>query len=174
MRTPYDTSFGRGWVAYDDDGGIHHITLPGLDPPLSGREELPPGFEEDVPSSVAGTVRRLEAYFAGRATEDWRLDTATLADIAGSTDFMRAVYRVVAAIPAGSTMTYAQVAAAAGRPSAARAVGSAMARNPFAPIIPCHRVLASNGGLGGYGGGLPMKEALLEMEGALLTRGGSS
>jgi methylated-DNA-[protein]-cysteine S-methyltransferase len=61
-------------------------------------------------------------------------------------------------------MSYGEVAAAAGRPKAARAVGTAMARNPFPPIIPCHRVVASNGGLGGYAGGLDMKRQMLTME----------
>lgn len=164
MRTPYETAFGTGWVAFDAVG-ITQITLPGL--------AAPEGAVTDaVPESVAATVEHLEAYFSAGST-GWDLDAERLADAAGTTEFTRAVYRVVASIPAGSTMTYGEVAAAAGRPGAARAVGAAMARNPFAPIIPCHRVLAGNGGLGGYGGGLPMKEALLAMEGAMLIDGGA-
>ena len=67
-------------------------------------------------------------------------------------------------IPRGQTCSYAELAARAGRPGAARAVGQAMARNPWPIIVPCHRVVASDGGLGGYGGGLDMKERLLRLE----------
>jgi len=72
----------------------------------------------------------------------------------------------VASIPRGATMTYATVAAAVGRPGAARAVGAAMAANRFAPVIPCHRVVGSDGTLRGYAGGLEMKLRMLVMEGA--------
>ncbi len=81
-----------------------------------------------------------------------------------ATDFETTVYRIVAAIPAGATMTYAEVADQAGRPGAARAVGAAMAKNRFAPMIPCHRVVGSDGSLRGYAGGLDMKRQLLAME----------
>ena len=83
---------------------------------------------------------------------------------AASTDLQAAIYDVVSAIPAGETMTYRQVAEAVGRQGAARAVGAAMAANRFAPMIPCHRVVGSDGTLRGYAGGLEMKRALLEME----------
>jgi O-6-methylguanine DNA methyltransferase len=108
-------------------------------------------------------ISRIEDWFAGsrraRVDED-------LCDRAGRTDFEREVYRVVAAIPPGTTASYADVARRAGRPGAARAVGAAMARNPFAPLIPCHRVVGSDGSLRGYGGGMEMKEALLREEAA--------
>jgi methylated-DNA-[protein]-cysteine S-methyltransferase len=103
----------------------------------------------------------LERYFAG----DGPLPvSAELIDAAGTTELQRAIYRIVARIPAGATMSYGEVAAAAGRPGAPRAVGTAMARNPFPPLIPCHRVVAADGGPGGYAGGLDMKQALLAME----------
>ena len=85
----------------------------------------------------------------------------------GQTPFQRAVYRVVAHIPKGSTMTYAQVASAIGRPKAVRAVGNALNRNPFAPQVPCHRVIRSDGSLGGFASGPRKKKALLKREGAL-------
>jgi methylated-DNA-[protein]-cysteine S-methyltransferase len=85
---------------------------------------------------------------------------------AGATPFLKRVYEAVVEIPPGETKTYAEVAELARRPGAARAVGAAMARNPFAPLIPCHRVVGSDGRLTGYGGGLDMKRQLLEMEGA--------
>ena len=82
--------------------------------------------------------------------------------------FRRKALGFVAAIPYGHTASYKQVAAGAGSPSAVRAAGSACATNPIPIVVPCHRVLRTGGGLGGYGGGLPRKEQLLRMEGALL------
>src|SRR5512134_2540850 len=84
----------------------------------------------------------------------------------GLTPFMRAVYHVVAVIPRGCTMTYAQVARAVGKPGAVRAVGTALNRNPFAPHVPCHRVVRSDGTLGGFAHGTAKKKALLKREGA--------
>lgn len=83
--------------------------------------------------------------------------------------FHRKVYTALCEIPAGKTITYAELARRAGSPGAARAVGQAMAKNPFPIIIPCHRVVAGNGKLGGYSGrgGVATKRALLELEGAL-------
>ncbi len=106
--------------------------------------------------------RELELYFEGRLREfdlalDWRL----------SKDFRRRALRAVNRIPYGSTRTYSQVARSAGNERAVRAAGSACGSNPIPIVVPCHRVLRSGGGLGGYGGGLPMKEALLNLESAL-------
>jgi len=84
------------------------------------------------------------------------------------TDFERAVYRAILAIPPGQTRSYRWVAERIGRPRAARAVGQALHRNPFAPRVPCHRVIASDGGLGGYSGGIAKKLALLRAEGRLI------
>ena len=81
-----------------------------------------------------------------------------------TTPFRRRVYGIVCAIPPGQTRTYREVAVVAGSPLAARAVGTAMAENRFAPLIPCHRVVGSDGALHGYGGGLKMKQALLLRE----------
>jgi methylated-DNA-[protein]-cysteine S-methyltransferase len=86
----------------------------------------------------------------------------------GGTEFQRTVWSALRAIPVGSTCTYGQLAASIGRPTATRAVGLANGRNPVAIVIPCHRVIGSNAGLTGYGGGLPRKEWLLRHEGALL------
>ena len=82
------------------------------------------------------------------------------------TPFLRSVYRVVSEIPTGAVMSYGDAAAAAWSPGAARAVGQAMARNLFAPIIPCHRVVPASGGVGHYGGGSDLKRAMLDMEAA--------
>lgn len=154
-HAPYWTDYGPGWVDYGA-GGVRAIALPGL-PPLG-----PPGpAGEAPPLEVSRLVAELEAYFAGTALF---LATSPLVERAGSTVLRRRIYRRVSTIAPGTTMTYAEVAAAVGRPGAARAVGAAMAANPFAPVIPCHRVVGADGGLRGYGGGLPMKRALLAME----------
>lgn len=84
------------------------------------------------------------------------------------TEFQRAVWGALAAIPYGEVRTYAEVAREVGKPSAFRAVGQANHRNPVAPFIPCHRVIASGGGLGGYGGGLVLKRKMLALEGIVL------
>ncbi len=84
--------------------------------------------------------------------------------------FHRKVYNALCKVPAGKTITYAELARRAGSPGAARAVGTAMAKNPFPVVIPCHRVVAGNGKLGGYSGrgGVATKKALLALEGVSL------
>ena len=106
-------------------------------------------------------VRELKEYFAG----DRREFTFPL-DLRG-TDFQVACWRALLAIPYGETRTYADIARAVGRPQGFRAVGMANNRNPIAIVVPCHRVIASDGTLCGYGGGLDVKRELLELEGAL-------
>ncbi|KPJ48316.1 MAG: hypothetical protein AMJ38_05620 [Dehalococcoidia bacterium DG_22] len=88
-------------------------------------------------------------------------------DFAAATPFQRAVWQATQEIPYGQTRSYGWLAARVGKPRAARAVGQAMAANPWPIIVPCHRVISSNGRLGGYGGGLDMKERLLLLEGAI-------
>jgi methylated-DNA-[protein]-cysteine S-methyltransferase len=108
--------------------------------------------------------RELERYFKGRNLAfDLEVDLSVLSA------FDRKVLEVTARIPAGKVATYAQVAAKAGNPRASRAAGNALHKNPVAIIVPCHRVLRSDGSLGGYGGGLPVKEWLLRHEGAIGT-----
>ncbi|MFA5039082.1 MAG: MGMT family protein [Candidatus Omnitrophota bacterium] len=80
------------------------------------------------------------------------------------TDFEKAVYAAVLTIPPGETRSYAWVARAIHRPKSCRAVGNALNKNPYAPFVPCHRVIASNGSLGGFNGGLHKKARLLERE----------
>ena len=105
-------------------------------------------------------TEELRAYFAGRI----RVFSVPL-DMEG-TDFQLNVWDRLTKIPYGETWSYAQVAEAVGRPKAVRAVGAANGSNPVAIIVPCHRVIGSNGKLTGYGGGLPLKKRLLELEGA--------
>jgi O-6-methylguanine DNA methyltransferase len=106
-------------------------------------------------------LRELEEYFAGQR----RKFTFPL-DLRG-TDFQLACWRALQAIPYGETRTYADIARAVGKPNAFRAVGMANNRNPIAIVVPCHRLIASDGTLCGYGGGLDLKRRLLELEGAL-------
>jgi len=103
-------------------------------------------------------TRELEEYAAGERTH------FSFAVAPEGTDFDRRVWQAVQAIPYGQTKTYGEIAAEIGKPGAARAVGSANGRNPVPPVIPCHRVVAAGGKLGGYGGGLPLKRRLLDME----------
>jgi methylated-DNA-[protein]-cysteine S-methyltransferase len=110
--------------------------------------------------AVADAAIQLEQYFAGERTEfdvDIELD---------GTPFERRVWDEVRAIPYGETATYAEIAERIGRPGACRAVGRANGRNPVALIVPCHRVIGSDGSLTGYAGGLEMKRALLDLEAA--------
>jgi methylated-DNA-[protein]-cysteine S-methyltransferase len=106
-------------------------------------------------------LSELEEYFAGK-----RREFTFPIDLRG-TDFQLACWRALLAIPYGETRTYADIARAVGKPNAFRAVGMANNRNPIAIVVPCHRVIASDGSLCGYGGGLDVKRKLLELEGAL-------
>jgi methylated-DNA-[protein]-cysteine S-methyltransferase len=118
-----------------------------------------------APAALDPVRRELEEYFSGhRRAFDLALDWALI------TPFARRVLRKTAAIPYGGHLSYAEVAAEAGSPRGARAAGNALGSNPIPIVIPCHRVLHSGGGLGGYGGGLDRKRFLLELEGALTPR----
>ena len=115
-------------------------------------------LERDI--SVFGDLpRRLSRYFGGQMVSfDDELD------LAGATRFHQVVWEATRSISYGEHRSYAWVAEQVGKPGAARAVGQAMAKNPVPIIVPCHRVIASDGGLGGYAGGLDLKRQLLEME----------
>jgi len=103
-------------------------------------------------------IAQLEEYFAGnRKTFDLPLKPS-------GTAFQMAVWRALQDIPYGQTRSYGEIAAAVGNAKASRAVGMANNRNPISIIIPCHRVIGSDGRLVGYGGGLPIKVALLDLE----------
>lgn len=120
------------------------------------------GFEfENSSRRMRPYLTELEEYFAGK-----RREFTFPLDLRG-TDFQLACWRALLAIPYGETRTYADIACAVGKPNAFRAVGMANNRNPIAIVVPCHRVIASDGTLCGYGGGLDVKRKLLELEGAL-------
>jgi O-6-methylguanine DNA methyltransferase len=110
---------------------------------------------------TAPATRELEEYFDGK-----RRDFTVPLDLRG-TEFQKKCWRALLKIPYGDVRTYAQIAKSVGCPQGFRAVGMANHDNPVPIIVPCHRVLASDGTLGGYGGGLDVKRKLLELEGVL-------
>jgi methylated-DNA-[protein]-cysteine S-methyltransferase len=117
-------------------------------------------FEESA-AAMQTYVRELEEYFASQ-----RRQFSFALDLRG-TDFQLACWRALLAIPYGETRSYGDIAREVGRPQGFRAVGMANNRNPVAIVVPCHRVIASDGTLCGYGGGLEIKRKLLQLEGAL-------
>jgi len=127
--------------------------------------EFPPPRPLDVPFAEHDPVldelaRQLRAYFDGKLRQfDIPLDLQ-------GTDFQKRVWRHLESIPFGETRSYQQVADAIGTSNAVRAVGAANGANPIPIVVPCHRVIGASGKLVGYGGGLPLKKRLLELEGA--------
>lgn len=140
------------------DHGLRAILWPDDD----GRVPLPEQLEEKPDLAVLVAARQqLAEYFSGDRTEfDLPLDVR-------GTEFQRAAWQALAEIPYGSTASYAEQAARIGRPTAVRAVGAANGRNPLSIVLPCHRVVGSNGSLTGFAAGIDSKRMLLQMEGAL-------
>jgi methylated-DNA-[protein]-cysteine S-methyltransferase len=116
-----------------------------------------PGWREDG-ALFHDAIRQLREYFAGER------EAFSLALIPQGTDFQRAVWSELQKIPYGETISYKQLAERIGKPKAVRAVGAANGANPIPIIIPCHRVIGNDGSLTGFGGGLPLKKKLLELE----------
>jgi methylated-DNA-[protein]-cysteine S-methyltransferase len=144
-----DTPVGEMTVVAGE-AGVCCIQLNGSDPPAGD-------FERD--DTIAG---ELDEYFAGRR----RRFTVPVDLGSVPASFRRQVLETLHRdVPYGETVSYGELAVMAGRPRAARAVGSAMAANPVPIVVPCHRVLASGGKIGGYGGGLDLKRILLAIEG---------
>jgi len=156
-----DSPVGPVWIA-TTEVGICALGL-GADQPDDffdwlARHVGPEPPREDA-EALATALTQLREYFS-RTHREFDLPL----DVRG-TDFQRAVWNEVAAIPYGTTMTYGEVATRIGRPQAARAVGAANGANPLPILIPCHRVIGAGGALTGYGGGLEMKAKLLRLEG---------
>ena len=120
--------------------------------------EIDAAWQPDTKGVLKDVRKELEQYFAGRL----RRFTTRLAF--GGTPFQNAVWRELTRIPYGETISYLDLAKRIENPRAVRAVGMANGANPIAIIVPCHRVIGSNGSLTGFGGGLPTKRALLELE----------
>lgn len=117
----------------------------------------PQGWRKDT-ASLAEASAQLQAYFRGELRQ-FELPLSPV-----GTAFQRQVWRAMQGIPYGRTLTYARLAEQVGRPQAARAVGGASSRNPLPVVVPCHRVVGSDGKLTGYAGGLHLKQALLDLE----------
>ncbi len=116
-----------------------------------------------MPNDIAlEAARQLAEYFLGHR-QRFELPLAP-----SGTPFQRAVWEALGDIPYGETVTYADIASRVGRPQAVRAVGQANGANPLPVLLPCHRVVASGGRLGGYGGGVALKLALLRLEGSVM------
>ena len=158
-----DTPVGPLLVGVSERG----LCRVGFDPePEAELERLARNFGPRIlrtPKALDRVRRELDEYFAGR-----RRDFDLEVDLRATPDFHRRVLEELSRVEYGHTTTYGTLAAQVGAPRAARAVGTVMNRNPLPIVLPCHRVIGSNGKLVGYGGGLDRKEALLRLEGALL------
>lgn len=154
---------GRRYTLIDSPVGP--LTLVATEGVLSGlfmvdqrRRPRSEAFGERDPAPFAAALDQLEAYFAGERT------TFELRLAAVGTPFQRDVWSALRRIPYGETVSYGQIAQGIGRPEASRAVGAANGANPVGIIVPCHRVVGTNGSLTGYGGGLERKRFLLDFE----------
>ena len=136
-----------------DAAGLRLINFPSGS---RAREPQADWHEDRRPFGPA--IEQLDAYFAGELTG---FDLALAPD---GTDFQLAVWQALREIPYGETRSYGELAKAVGRPKASRAVGAANGSNPLPIVVPCHRVIGSNGRLTGFGGGLETKAALLDLE----------
>ena len=162
----FDTAVGRCGIAWGP-GGILALQLPEATDEAT-RVRLLRRCPEAVEGAPAGQASEAIAAIATLLAGEPRDLTGILLDMRGVPAFHRRVYDVARAIPAGMTLTYGEVAARLGQPGAARAVGHALGRNPFAIIVPCHRVGAAGGQLGGFSaeGGAATKRRILAIEGA--------
>lgn len=148
----FDSPIGGLLIAGDGDGLRFLLFSRGRD-----QAKPHPDWEPDR-GVMREPIRQLSAYFAGKLRE---FDLPVVPD---GTSFQRSVWKQLQKIPYGETISYAELARRIGNPKAVRAVGLANGSNPISIVIPCHRVIGSNGSLVGYGGGLPIKQALLSLE----------
>lgn len=159
----FETRLGWVGIVFSDRGIVAlHLPRPARAQALRDlQNKFPRGVLVAVPP--ADIAREVREYALGHRREfDLSLDWSAIKP------FQRAVLMAARKIPFGETRSYSWVAHEIGNPRASRAVGQALHHNPVPIIVPCHRVLASNGGLGGYAGGLALKRKLLKLEGAVL------
>jgi O-6-methylguanine DNA methyltransferase len=149
LETPIGTLLIAG-----DERAIRRIEFPRDG--TAGKPEA--GWTESARGPVGDAVRQLREYFSGKRT-DFNLPLEPQ-----GTAFQRGVWKRLEEIPYGETISYGELAKRVGNPKASRAVGAANGQNPIPIVIPCHRVIGANGKLTGFGGGLPTKEKLLELE----------
>lgn len=155
-----ETPVGRLLVA-GTDAGLKHVSFGATH--FSTPEVTPQDDWELNDRALREPVKQLKAYFAGK------LKQFSLPLAADGTDFQKQVWKALREVPFGRTASYGDIAKAVGSPAASRAVGLANGRNPIAIVVPCHRIIGSNGRLVGYGGGLPYKKTLLNLEGVMLS-----
>ena len=150
-----------GWIGMvSSEKGLTFITLPEASrkAALSKIKGFISNSVEDA-SAFGDLPSRLQQYFAGN-----KVNFPDRLDLSGDTAFQQVIWNLTRAIPYGETRSYAWVARLGVNPSASRAVGGALARNRLPIIVPCHRVVASDGGLGGFSGGKELKKQLLDLE----------
>ena len=158
----YDSPLGRIFLASSDEGLVQVG--------LSTREKFSSEISRKHPSAELikddrknqSVISQLDEYFQGKRKD------FSLPILFDGTLFQKKVWQALTKIPYGQTVTYKDIAVKIGNPKAVRAVGNANNRNPLGIVVPCHRVIGTNGKLVGYGGGLDMKEKLLKLEGAIL------
>ena len=164
----FDTTLGRCGIAWSDRG-VTGVQLPEAsdDATIARLRRRHPRARESAPSADA--LRAIDGMTALLRGERVRLDDVAL-DMDDVSEFHRRVFELARTIRAGETSTYGALAAKLGDPGSARAVGEALGRNPFPIVVPCHRVLAASGKLGGFSahGGATTKRRMLIIEGALL------
>lgn len=159
--TSLDSPLGR-LTLVGSARGLSQVYFPGESPNLSGLRRLTDRSDSTWPSVkvLVAATQQITEYFAGT-----RRDFELLLDVPPSPETFRdRAQRALRDIPFGEHWTYSRLAAAAGSPQAARAAGSACASNPLPIVVPCHRVVPANGGLGSYRGGVAAKRLLLEQE----------
>jgi methylated-DNA-[protein]-cysteine S-methyltransferase len=151
----------RGWIGIlASKAGLVSVTLP-----QRNRQQAVDAMGKQAQTAILSTDSFIELeykfkhYYSGERTT-----FADKLDFSNATVFQRYVWEATRLIPYGETQSYGWVARQIGRPKAARAVGQALGKNPFIIIVPCHRVIAGDGKLGGFGGGRDMKKTLLELE----------
>ncbi len=154
LYTTASSFIGELFIA-GDRTGLRHIQF-------KGRDFTPPPDWQAVATLPYPVVEQLDSYFAGHL-RDFDLPLHPQ-----GTAFQRKVWAALLEISYGETISYLELARRIGNPSSVRAIGLANGRNPLPIVVPCHRVIGSNGALVGYAGGLPIKRALLALEGALV------
>ena len=163
----FDTALGVCGIAWNEEGvvGVHLPAQDAAATRLRLERKFRDAREAEPSAELARVIQRIVALLRGE-----RVDLSTVPlDMTGIERFDRDVYIAAREIPPGDTRTYGEIAKRLGRPEAARDVGVALARNPFAIVVPCHRVIAANGKTGGFsaGGGVATKLKLLAIEGGM-------
>ena len=163
-----DSPLGKLWIAVGPKGvlAIHYGAEPSAPELARIVRSYGPGVLPDA-RRADPIARQLDQYFNGK-----RRDFDVAVDLSPLTDFQRRILGATARVPFGNVSTYAKVAAKAGSEKASRAAGQALSANPIPIVVPCHRIVASDGSLGGYAGGLDAKRRLLGLERSTVPTGG--